>query len=702
MRIVFLLLCFWALPSANLAAETAPVITPTAPMLNSPPTNPDWLYQQLLTMQSQLARLDEKLQQQTAIGKDVTALETTQQDLKIQLANLLTKLEAQEKQQTNQLNGFDERLADMKDSFNWWLFTLTVLLAFGGYIVYQLSKKEAEDVASAQMKKYINEHSAEILDGAKAALDEKITELNPSINELKEYLTEARQIIEDKRKEVERAADDVQKSITEMQEPNPESLKILENNTKKISQDHATANEYLNFAQVSYGKKNYAEALKYLELALHALSDNEKLTRLHAQLLWNKAVTYSRLPDIDAKSKAYDELINTFENVQNEDIQELVARAMLNQGVTYGQQGNPEAAINNYSAVITQFKDAQNEDIQTSVAQAMLNQGVTYGQQGDPEAELNSYSAVITQFKDAQNEEIQVLVAQAMFNQGVTHGQQGNPEAELNSYSAMIAQFKDAQNEEIQVLVAQAMFNQGMTYGQQGDPEAELNSYSAMIAQFKDAKNEEIQVLVARAMFNQGVTYGQQGDPEAELNSYSAVITQFKDAQNEEVQVKVAMSMVNQGGTYGQQGDLEAALSSFSAVIAKFKDSQNEEIMVQVSSALANSAELAMLVETPKQVLARVAEAEAYTSDPQHFAVMQFLRFLLADKSIDDVLNAIAAIPKETELTWQFAEIKNYLDTDFTGEKQQQVQALVDFFEQHNDLEQLRLQLELAQQATGS
>ncbi|KPZ65372.1 hypothetical protein AN392_01526 [Pseudoalteromonas sp. P1-16-1b] len=237
------------------------------------------------------------------------------------------------------------------------------------------------------------------------------------------------------------------------------------------------------------------------------------------------------------------------------------------------------------------------------------------------------------------------------------------------------------------------MVNQGVTYGHQGKSDEGLNSYAALIEQFKDSSNEEIQTQVAKAMCYQGITYGQQGKSDEGLNSYAALIEQFKDSSNEELQLQVAMAMVNQGVTYGKQGKPDDAFNSFATLIEQFKDSSNEEIQKTIANSRANIAEQALLYETPEQVLIRVAGAEKYSDNPENLAVMQFIRFLLDDKTIEEVFTALTKIPTEMDLTWNFSEIKDYLTDNFEGIKQQQIQAVVQYFEQHKDIEQLGAEL---------
>ena len=743
MRFFLLFLFFWSLSSAAFA-ENIPSTRPIneAAVIDKAKNSNDLVYQQIFSMQSQLARLDEGLEVQKSLGNDVKLLENTQQELKIQLASLQTKLETQEKLQTNQLNGFNGRISDIASSTNMWGMAFTIFgliitvaaIALGfsakNRAVYE-AKQAANTASESHMEKWLLDNKDKLIADTKTELKNVSLQLKERAEKLE---VEARDALEKIKQEQQLAWDALLEENKDVvtSKRNKEDNTTTKHNKPKVYQ---TAQEWFKAGLKAFSSNEYDEALNAWNKVL-GLVDSEQESKLYAITMVNQGVTYGRLGKADEELNSYATLIERFKDSSNEEIQIPVANAMCNQSVAYRQQGKLEYAISSYSTLIEQFKDSSNEEIQTQVATAVFNQGVAYGQQGKPDEELNSYATLIEQFKDSSNEEIQIQVAQAVYNQGVTYGQQGKLEDAISSYATLIEQFKDSSNEMIQIQVAKAVYNQGVTYGEQGKPDDELNSYATLIEQFKDSSNEEIQIPVAKAMYNQGVTYSEQGKFEHAINSYATLIEQFKDSSNEEIQIQVAKAMCNQGVAYGQQGKLEDAFNSFTTLIEQFKDSSNEEIQTQVATAVfnqgatygqqgkledafssyatlieqfkgssnveiqktivnsrANIAELALLYETPEQVLNRVAEAEKYSDNPENLAVMQFIRFLLDDKTIEEVFTALTRIPTEVTLAWNFSEIKDYLTDNFEGKKQQQIQAVVQYFEQHKDIEQLRVEL---------
>ncbi len=743
MRFLLLLVFLWGLPSVAFAT-TAPNSTPvnSAQVIANTQNSQDLMYQQLFSVQSQLVRLDEKLQQQKLLGNDLKTLEAAQQAQKIQLVNFQAQLEAQEKLQTNQLNGVDGRISDIASNTNMWgmAFTIFGLIITVAAIALGFSAKnravyEAKQTANTTSKSHMEQW---LLDNKDKLIAETKTELKNVSLQLKERAekleVEARGTLEKIKQEQQLAWDALLAENKDVvtSKRNKEDNTATKYNKPRVYQ---TAQEWFKAGLKAFSSNEYDEALNAWNKVL-GLVDSEQESKLYAITMLNQGVTYGRLGKLNEELYSYATLIEQFKDSANEEIQIQVAGAMCNQGVTYSEQGKPDEELNSYATLIEQFKDSLNEEIQIQVASAMCNQGVTYGKQGKFEDALNIFTTLIEQFKDSSNEEIQIQVTQAVFNQGVAYGQQGKLEDAISSYATLIEQFKGSANEEIQIQVAKAMVNQGHTYGQQGKPDGEINSYATLIEQFKDSSNEEVQIQVAIATFNQGVAYGQQGKPDDEVNSYATLIEQFKGSSNKEIQIQVAMAMFNQGNTYVQQEKYEDALSSYASLVEQYKYSSIEDIRVEVAKAMfnqtniycqrkdfstalisysmlletfhssensevqktianlrANIAEQALLYETPKQVLTRVAEAEKYSDNPEILAVMQFIRFLLDDKTIEEVFTALNAIPTEMTLTWGFSEIKDYLTDNFEGIKQQQIQAVVQYFEQHKDIEQLKVEL---------
>ena len=216
MRLLLLLVFLWGLPSV-VFATTAPNSTPvnSAPIIANTQNSQDLMYQQLFSMQSQLVRLDEKLQQKKSLGNDFKTLEAAQQALKVQLANLQTKLEMQEKLQTNQLNGVDGRISDIASNTNMWGMAFTIFgliitvaaIALGfsakNRAVYE-AKQTANTTSKSHMEKWLLENKDTLIANIKTELEKVSLELKERAEKLE---AEARAALEKIKQEQQQAWD---------------------------------------------------------------------------------------------------------------------------------------------------------------------------------------------------------------------------------------------------------------------------------------------------------------------------------------------------------------------------------------------------------------------------------------------------------------------------------------------------------------
>ena len=159
--------------------------------------------------------MDEGLEVQKSLGNDVKLLENTQQELKIQLASLQTKLETQEKLQTNQLNGFNGRISDIASSTNMWGMAFTIFgliitvaaIALGfsakNRAVYE-AKQAANTASESHMEKWLLDNKDKLIADTKTELKNVSLQLKERAEKLE---VEARDALEKIKQEQQLAWD---------------------------------------------------------------------------------------------------------------------------------------------------------------------------------------------------------------------------------------------------------------------------------------------------------------------------------------------------------------------------------------------------------------------------------------------------------------------------------------------------------------
>ena len=259
----------WGLTS-EAYATTAPNSTPvnSAPVIANTQNSQDLMYQQLFNMQSQLVRLDEKLQQQKSLGNDFKTLEAAQQALKVQLANLQAKLETQEKLQTNQVTVFDGRISDIASNTNMWgmVFTFFGLIITLAAIALGFSAKnravtEAKQAANKasenHMEKWLVENKDTLIANTKTELEEVSLELKDRAEKLE---AEARAALEKVKQEQQQAWDALLAENKDVvtSKRNKEDNTATKHNKPKVYQ---TAQEWFKAGINAFANSEYDEAL---------------------------------------------------------------------------------------------------------------------------------------------------------------------------------------------------------------------------------------------------------------------------------------------------------------------------------------------------------------------------------------------------------------------------------------------------------
>ncbi len=251
------------------------------------------------------------------------------------------------------------------------------------------------------------------------------------------------------------------------------------------------------------------------------------------------------------------------------------------------------------------------------------------------------------------------------------------------------------------LLFTRILLQKGFCLGQLNDLKKAVETNNQLIARFEHSESIAILGHVAMAMRNKGNTLRHLNKPEDAIDTYKQLITKFENSDSTTILQQVATAICNKGVTLGELDKSEEAFDTYSQVVEKFKGNEDSEIKKQVSNALANSAELSLLVESPKQTLSRIEECKANTSDKHILAIMQLLLFMLDKGDIQQVFSAIKEIPSDQDLTWGFKEIKDHIEQNYSGEKLQKINAVVAFFEEHKDTDKLAAELGLEEAASA-
>lgn len=654
-NLLFISSLLWLFTFTSVAADTKqqqPVVSQQ---------QSETIYGQIFAMQNRLGQLEAGLQQQQGHTEDLKDAEKELQQLKVQLTRLELQLSSQKEVQSNEVSVVSSRVSDAQTSMNWWMGGLALFLAIVSFLTF----KHSEQVARKEMQGFIGSHRANLLSDAKKELDSSKEHLEQEIQGLKSQVSSFSREFQEQVEQTKKLSELIQLQteildktaeleVNNVKDQDAETGRLdttqrrqLELKTTLKPEAEFTAKDWYRRSTAQLANGDYSAALKSIE---QVLTDETKLTPLElARFLLRKAACFFYLNDAQQEMATYDELISTFENDTDIKLQELIAEAMLSKGIRLGQ----------------------------------LNRTVD---------EINIYDSLIAKYRECYELPLRENVAKAMFNKGCRLGLQKQTEDAIKVYDDLIAKFDGSSELALLKQVAAAMINKGFYLGQLNQSEEAITIYDILIDRFVNRTELALLSQVAKAMINKGKRLAKKDKTEEAIAVFDDLISKFENSPELELQAQVASAMSSKAIALTHLNQFKEAIDLFDGVIVRYEDRVEPEMKEIVSNAIANQVEAALLIEDASNVIKRISNCEAKIKDPQVVAVMQFLRFILDNKTVDDVLEALKAIPERTELTWSFDEIKPYI-VKFKGKKLLQCQALMDFFEEHKDVRQLEATL---------
>lgn len=661
--------------------------------------------------------------------------------LKQQLNQLTQSVNLQHGTLSNQVDQYEGRISDIGasvDLFGIWttvfLGVITIAALFLGFQARSTAIKEARKTIKEESKRIEAEFKGEIeslLEDAKYQLGVKTkTLLEAAENEWNEFISRSGKDFDDLKSVMEKA-------ISKTDSLTNEQIKKLEDSSKELLQkvgEKLTPKELYQLGVTELTRENYSKSIEYFEqserhpdavdidialslyarafclnqdnrpdeeitiyddlIARYSESEQSELLELVAKSLLNKGARLGKQNRSNEALAVYNDLILRYGKSDKPELQNQVAMSLLNKGFVLGLQNRPDEELAAYDDVISRYGKSERPRMQDLIAKALLGKGFALGLQNRPYEELAAYDDVITRYGKSELPDLQEKVAASLFNKGVRLGQQNDLNKEIAAYDELISSFDESEQLEIQKHIASALLNKGIALGRQNQPDEELVAYNELINRFNDSEQLKIQKQIASALFNKGIALGKQNQLDEAISSYGNLISRYGEHDSLELKDFVAQALNNTGAMLSQQNRLDEAFVIFEELITRYNESKQDVLQNSVIFALSNIAELSLLLESPNSSEQRIRKVlDRPTSNSFTSSVMKFLLFLLDKTDISQVLRGIEQLPEDTKFTWDFNVIRDYLN-QFSGEKGEQVQAVVRFFEEHYNVEKLKEELE--------
>jgi tetratricopeptide (TPR) repeat protein len=554
------------------------------------------------------------------------------------------------------------RMSDTSWNINFWGVLITILgliVAVGAVVGGFVSSRRTIEAAGEKMELWLKEHHVVLEEEARVRINKTVEEsLLPAKSiekQLGDLIGKAKLQVDDFTQQAKQGLSDLSERMADVSKvPASNDIEQLHQSVKSLKvkfdsiPESLSADELFNLGLEAYFSKEYVSAIDYWERVVGHI---EKSELMHVNALFNQGITYGVLKQLDKSINNYQQLIDQYAGSENTEIQYQVVRAILQKGVVFRQLEQFDHAIICYQEIIDNYGESKLEEVQVQVVVAMLNKALA-----------------LDDLKQSD---------QAMF-----------------CYQNIVDIYGKSEVEEIQVQVAKAIMSQGISYGRLDDPFQAIKYYQKVVDIYAESKSEKLQFEVTNAIYFQGNSYKNLKEFEMAINCYQKLIIRNDDSEDENIKIGMAVVLNDIGFVYGQMKKPEKAIEYYQKIIDLYNNDEFPNFKDSVEVALLNIAESFVMIKPKNEALSRIRQAQAVTQEGEvRYSIASFLLFMLEGINFHECLGSIKKINDSVNFTWNFDEIREYVEKQSCSKKRTQLKVMIDFFENHHCIETLERDL---------
>jgi tetratricopeptide (TPR) repeat protein len=323
----------------------------------------------------------------------------------------------------------------------------------------------------------------------------------------------------------------------------------------------------------------------------------------------------------------------------------------------------------------------------------MSHKGFLLQQLNLVDQEIALYEALIGRFSDFTELFFEVQVNLAIMHKTLTLVEKRASNEVMPLYNDLIARLGERSELEIQQIVAQVLVHNSIylsTLGQQ--PEA-LACYESVVARFAASQNLTLLTLVAQSLENLLDLYAIQEKPLAIIELCDKIHFRFSRGKTLRFKQLMARSLATKANILLKFNKTKETVRFFDEIVARYKQSTDPSLQTAVNNALTNVALISLICEDMTSSKLRIQQAEkANQATSLNFVAIQFIRFLIDDISIENFIDKAEKLAENTTFDRSFATLDGFIKR-LPATKNRQVNAALDFFENHHDINKFRKEI---------
>jgi hypothetical protein len=683
--------------------------THAAPNTATPPPSSDFVYDKLFTLQDRVTALEQKAapsaqtsQELTALSQKVNTLRATQDHLKADL-----------------IPAYEERVSDLSLYTNIWGIALNAILVIAavvvGFSIVRKAKSEAREAAQAEMKS-IKSDAERIKDNSEQQLDNLYDRICDSFAETFDKFAVRYHDL------------DAKLDGRKPDKPSPETLLILKFAAEIKPEDKRNAKDHLRLASYLRLNDEPDKALKALKTAHQQhlstppsseewrslLEEIDNLTlEIHIETKDISAALQENARRIQLYNTARQQAQADHQLLQEESLRIVQAAAYLKQGMLFQQLEKHTDATKQYDIALRLIKNAWSEDakivrariypLKSTLAEQqegmkLLDRAIKELEGIDNEEartlratiylgkstrveqteKIKLLDRAIKELEGIDNEEARTIRAKSYFNKSTCVEQT----EEIKLLDRAIKELEGIDNEEARTLRAKSYFNKSTCVEQT----EEMKLLDRAIKELEGIEKEDARTLRAKSYFNKS-TCVEQTEEMKLLDRAVKALEGIKNQQACELRALCYHKIIN---NYSKMGNLNKARQTLRCATENAEEIPYKERQIGVYMQLSP---LYLRIAPKAETLEHLTRCEDLDTEKVYAAFMQFLRFMLDDIALEDLCATIAQAQDSNQCITIPRDVWEYIATTYTGAKLAQIEALLEYFLGHQNIETLKAAL---------
>ncbi|MGB5444895.1 MAG: hypothetical protein WBM99_05235 [Psychromonas sp.] len=368
----------------------------------------------------------------------------------------------------------------------------------------------------------------------------------------------------------------------------------------------------------------------------------------------------------------------------------LIIDALFNKAYCLQKCQQARQAMCAYDELISRVAKDDPIELQQQVLKSLFGKAFILKKLNVVEQEIAVYEQIVSRFTGFTDLFFELHLNIAMMRKALALANKGSSSDVLSIFDDIITRLTKRSELKMQQIVAQAMVHKSNYLNKIGQLQASSSCSESLISRFAQSNDLKLQTLVAQSVTYLLDLYDIQEKPLAAIELCDNIHLRFSEHNTLLFTQIMARSLATKANILLKFNKIKDAVKLFDEIIARYKDSKEPTLQTAVRNALTNAAVFSIRCEDIITTQLRIKEAEKVNQVTSlNYVMMVFTRFLIDNLTLADLIDKTEKLAENAKFEMTCDPLKSFIKR-LPAEKKKQASAVLDFFENHHDLDKFK------------